>query len=92
MKTFEELLFSLLQEVEQNPHADIDSLLVSKAREYGLSDEEIKEIIDSNAMVEHIESVAVDMQEARKQGATRQEFLAETLGVVHESDNENELK
>ena len=63
MNSFDEILSSMLNIVEENPSADIDALLASKLSELGLSDKGMKTLSETNSVLEAYDEMYRKLQE-----------------------------
>lgn len=79
LNTFDAILASLLESAESNPEMDIETLLVAKAKELGLSDKAISEIVEVNSFIDKIDDKESELSEVRSKGGTRATFITDSL-------------
>ena len=90
-KTFESILEELLQARDNNPNADLNELFENKAKELGVENcENIMNIIkETGDLLKEFCEAAADLQEAKNQGTSRGEWLAESMAKATEKcDND----
>lgn len=84
MQTYNEILASLLESVIANPEMDIDEVLLSKAKEFGLNATDLSEIQNTNSLLTRINSKLSDLDKARAVGKSREVFIAEEIERITE--------
>ena len=69
------ILTSLLEELEKNPGISVEEIIRKKAVELNISEKDIKELDDINKYIDDFDRTVVEMNEAREEGITRDEFV-----------------
>ncbi len=87
MNSFDEILSSLLNIVEENPSADIDALLASKLSELGLSDKGMKTLSETNSFLEAYDEMYRKLQESKDDGDTRDAWVQDMLIEIADKHN-----
>ena len=91
MNSFDEILSSLLNIVEENPSADIDALLASKLSKLGLSDKGMKTLSETNSFLEAYDEMYRKLQESKDaRDAWVQDMLIEIADKHNLTDEQKE--
>lgn len=91
MKSFDEILTSILKEIEENPTANIDELLAVKISELGISEEGMKTFQETSKSLESFDEMFAELQVAKSKGDTRSEWVQEqilNIGDKHQLTDE----
>ncbi len=75
MNNIENIIKTLLEDVDKNPDKPVDELLVAAARKMGLGDEAMAELLESLDLLDRFDEKAKSLAEVRKEGDTRNEWL-----------------
>ena len=82
MNSFDEILNSILKYVEEKPSSDIEQLIAEKMTEMGLSEEGKKTLSETTTYLDAYETAYNRLQEAKKEGETRESWLQEELLTI----------
>ncbi|MDE5881029.1 MAG: hypothetical protein K2H60_04810 [Muribaculaceae bacterium] len=91
METFEDILGKVLQECEGLDEKEIDAVLSRLLKEEGLNEEEMNFANETFSLLEKSQEKYESLQKARKQGDTRQEWLAAEFDKMLEGRSEEEV-
>lgn len=86
----EEIITALLQEVENNPKAQIEDILVAKAAEYGLSKADQDLLKEAFGVVDKITEEHEKLNAIREAGGTREEYIGQSVRALAEKENVSE--
>lgn len=84
MNTFDEILTSILNTVEEDPTANIDELLATKLSELGISEEGMKTFQETSSYLEAYNEMYAKLQAAKEadEYLTRNEWLQNELLAI----------
>lgn len=88
--TFKDIMNDLLQAVANTNEEEFDKVLEVKAQEYGLNDEDMKELKEVDELLSKIDSKAEEMKKAKENGTSKNEFLSSELKRLAEGKTEKE--
>ena len=86
----EEIITALLKEVENNPKAQIEDILVAKAAEYGLPEEDQKLLREAFSVVDKITEEHEKLNAIREAGGTREAYIGQSVRALAEKENVSE--
>lgn len=89
-KSFHEILAQLASAVNENPDKDIMFLIEQLASQFGISDKDLCIINKSFDLIDKTSSIVEEMNEARKNGLSRQEYIADKVESIVEKLPEEE--
>lgn len=82
MQTFEDILQALLSEMESNPGAEVETILPKLVAKFELSAEEVAEMKESFMVLDEINAKALDLENARANGQTRDGWVRDQLSDI----------
>lgn len=88
--TFKDIMNDLLQAVADKNEEEFDKVLDAKAQEYGLSDEDLKELNEVEVLLSKIDGKAEEMKRAKEGGTSKSDFLSSELKRLAEGKTEEE--
>jgi hypothetical protein len=88
----EDIITALLQEVENNPKAQIEDILVAKAAEYGLSEEDQKLLREAFSVVDKITEEHEKLNAIREAGGTRDAYIGQSVRQLAEKTSEGQFE
>ena len=91
MDTFEDILGKVLQECEGLDEKEMEAALARLLKEEGLDAEEMGFVDETFSLLEKSQEKYESLQKARKQGDTRQEWLAAELDKMLEGRSEEDV-
>lgn len=89
---YNEILISLLEELANNPDISVEEIIRKKADELNISDKEIRELEEINKYIDNFDKTVLEMNEAREEGITREEFMHERVEKALEELPESKRK
>lgn len=89
-ETFEDILTSTLEVLEQNPDMNINKLVDVQAEKYGMSDEAKVTINDTFACLDKFAELGHSIADARKEGLTRDQWLVQEIERMTEGRSQDE--
>ena len=87
----EDIITALLKEVENNPQAQIEDILVAKAAEYGLSEEDQKLLKEAFGVVDKITEEHEKLNAIREAGGTRDAYIGQSVHQLAEKTSEEQF-
>lgn len=84
----EEIIQSLLTEIQRNPEVPVEETIKSLLQGMVLTPEDITEISDAFTILDTINENAVDLSKKRKEGMTRNGWVQEKLSNLDEHLND----
>lgn len=79
MASFDDILNSLLEEVEKNPNVDITTIVGTKAEELGL-DANVEEIVNANSLIERFdENYSQLVKEKEEEGVSTEAWMRKKI-------------
>ena len=95
MESFDDILTSLLKSVESAPSSNVDEVIASKMKEFGLSEEGQKILDETNSYLVAFHEAYHDLQDAKKRGETGNSWMqGKLIGIAqkHELSDEQTEK
>lgn len=89
-ETFEDILTSTLEVLEQNPDMDINKLVDIQAKKYEMSDEAKVTIDDTFTCLDKFAELEQSLADARKDGLTRDQWLVQQVERMTEGRTQDE--
>lgn len=77
--SYEDILLDILQEYEKDPEQDLDALLEKKCKEYGLSEEGVALVKETNDLVDDFAKKRESLAQAEQNGESRQRWFRNVL-------------
>ncbi len=95
MESFDDILTSLLKSVESAPSSNVDEVIASKMKEFGLSEEGQKILDETNSYLVAFHEAYHELQDAKKRGETGNSWMqGKLIGIAqkHELSDEQTEK
>lgn len=89
-ETFEDILTSTLEVLEQNPDMDINKLVDVQTKKYKTSEEAKATIEDTFACLDKFTELGHSLADARKEGLTRDQWLVQEIERMTEGRTQDE--
>lgn len=89
-ETFEDILTSTLEVLEQNPDMDINKLVDVQTKKYKTSEEAKATIEDTFACLDKFTESGHSLADARKKGLTRDQWLVQEIERMTEGRTQDE--
>lgn len=86
----EEIIQNLINEIEKNPNRPIEETISEILRKMNLKAEDVNEINAAFATLDSINKNALDLSEKKKNGMTRNGWIAEKLSQIPQKSEESE--
>ena len=87
MESFDSILASILKSIEDNPSSNVDEVIAAKMSELGLSEEGQTTLAETNACLEAYHEMYSNLQAAKAEGATRNQWVQEELLQIANKHN-----
>lgn len=90
MATYQRILVSLIEAISKNPECNIDEILISKAKEYGLNEDDIKAITETNSLIDNFSRKNEEIKEVKKEGKSRTSFIYDEITRITKDLSDDE--
>lgn len=89
-KSFDEILTSMLEQLENNPDLDIDVLVKDECEKMGVSDEGKALLSETNGYIDGFAERMASLQKAKEEGRSRKQWMLEEMDRILEGRDEQE--
>lgn len=89
-QTFDNFLSSLLEAYEKNPAQDVDALIEKKCKEWGVSEEQMAFLRETNSLIDDFADNAASLQNAKEEGKSRKSWMLDEIDHITEDRTEEE--
>ena len=89
-KIFDEILTSLLEQLENNPDQDIDVLVKDECEKMGVSEEGKALLSETNEYIDGFAEKMAALQDAKEEGKSRKQWMLEEMDRILEGRDEQE--
>lgn len=89
-KSFDEILTSMLEQLENNPDQDIDVLVKDECEKMGVSDEGKALLSETNGYIDGFAERMASLQKAKEEGRSRKQWMLEEMDRILEGRDEQE--
>lgn len=89
-KSFDEILTSMLEQLEKNPDQDIDVLVKGECEKMGVSEESMALLSETNEYIDDFAEKMTALQKAKEEGKSRKQWMLEEMDRILEGRNEQE--
>lgn len=89
-QTFDEILTSMLEQLENNPDQDIDVLVKDECEKMGVSEESMALLSETNEYIDGFAERMVALQKAKEEGKSRKQWMLEEMDRILEGRDEQE--
>lgn len=89
-QTFEDILTSMLEQLENNPNQDIDVLVKDECEKMGVSEEGKALLSETNEYIDGFAERMASLQKAKENGKSRKQWMLEEMDRVLEGRDEQE--
>lgn len=90
LQTFDEILTSMLEQLENNPDQDIDVLVKDECEKMGVSDEGKALLSETNEYIDGFAEKMAALQKAKEEGKARKQWMLEEMDRILEERDEQE--
>ncbi|WP_308397995.1 hypothetical protein [Prevotella sp.] len=89
-KNFDEILTSMLEQLENNPDQDIDVLVKDECEKIGVSEEGKTLLSETNEYIDGFAERMASLQKAKEEGKSRKQWMLEEIDRLLEGRDEQE--
>lgn len=89
-KSFDEILTSMLEQLENNPDQDIDVLVKNECEKMGVSEEGKALLSETNEYIDSFAERMASLQKAKEEGRSRKQWMLEEMDRILEGRDEQE--
>lgn len=89
-KNFDEILTSMLEQLENNPDQDIDVLVKGECENMGVSEESMALLSETNEYIDGYAEKMATLQKAKEEGKSRKQWMLEEMDRILEGRDEQE--
>lgn len=89
-KNFDEILTSMLEQLENNPDQDIDMLVKGECEKMGVSEESMALLSEINEYIDGFAEKMTTLQKAKEEGKSRKQWMLEEMDRILEGRDEQE--
>ena len=89
-KSFDEILTSMLEQLENNPDQDIDVLVKDECEKMEVSEEGKALLSETNGYIDGFAERMASLQKAKEEGRSRKQWMLEEMDRILEGRDEQE--
>lgn len=89
-QSFEDILTSMLEQLENNPDQDVDVLVRDECEKMGVSEEGKALLSETNEYIDGFAEKMAALQKAKEEGRSRKQWMLEELDRILEGRDEQE--
>ena len=89
-KSFDEILTSMLEQLENNPDQDIEVLVKDQCERMGVSEEGKALLSETNEYIDGFAERMASLQKAKEEGKSRKQWMLEEMDRILEGRDEQE--
>ena len=89
-KNFEDILTSMLEQLENNPDQDIDVLVKDECEKMGVSEEGKALLFETNEYIDGFAERMASLQKAKEEGKSRKQWMLEEMDRILKGRDEQE--
>lgn len=89
-QSFEDILTSMLEQLENNPDQDIDVLVKDECEKMGVSEEGKALLSETNEYIDGFAERMASLQKAKEEGKSRKQWMLEEMDRILEGRDEQE--
>lgn len=89
-QSFEDILTSMLEQLENNPDQDIEVLVKDECERMGVSDEGKALLSETNEYIDGFAEKMAALQKAKEEGKARKQWMLEEMDRILEGRDEQE--
>ena len=89
-QTFEDILTSMLEQLENNPNQDIDVLVKDECEKMGVSEEGKALLSETNEYIDGFAERMASLQKAKEEGKSRKQWMLAEMDRILEGRDEQE--
>ena len=89
-KSFDEILTSMLEQLDNNPDLDIDVLVKDECEKIGVSEEGKALLSETNEYIDGFAEKMAALQKAKEEGKSRKQWVLEEMDRILDGRDEKE--
>lgn len=89
-KSFEDILTSMLEQLENNPDLDIEVLVKDECEKMGVSEKGKALLSETNEYIDGFAERMASLQKAKEEGKSRKQWMLEEMDRILEGRDEQE--
>ena len=89
-KNFEDILTSMLEQLENNPNQDVDVLVKDECEKMGVSEEGKALLSETNEYIDGFAERMASLQKAKENGKSRKQWMLAEMDRIMEGRDEQE--
>lgn len=89
-QSFEDILTSMLEQLENNPDQDVDVLVRDECEKMGVSEEGKALLSETNEYIDGFAEKMAALQKAKEEGRSRKQWMLEEMDRILEGRDEQE--
>ena len=89
-QTFDDILTSMLEQLENNPNQDIDVLVKDECEKMGVSEEGKALLSETNEYIDGFAEKMAALQKAKEEGKSRKQWMLAEMDRIMEGRDEQE--
>lgn len=90
LQTFDEILISMLEQLENNPDQDIDVLVKDECEKMGVSEKGKALLSETNEYIDGFAEKMAALQKAKEEGRSRKQWMLAEMDRILEGRDEQE--
>ena len=90
LQTFDEILTSMLEQLDNNPDLDIDVLVKDECEKMGVSEEGKALLSETNEYIDGFAEKMAALQKAKEEGKSRKQWMLAEMDRIMEGRDEQE--
>lgn len=89
-KNFEDILTSMLEQLDENPDQDVNALIKDECEKMGVSEESMALLSETNEYIDGFAEKMAALQTAKEDGKSRKQWMLEEIDRILEGRDEQE--
>ena len=89
-KNFEDILTSMLEQLDENPDQDVNALIKDECEKMGVSDEGKALLSETNEYIDGFAERMASLQKAKEEGRSRKQWMLAEMDRILEGRDEQE--
>ena len=89
-KNFEDILTSMLEQLDENPDQDVNALINDECEKMGVSDEGKALLSETNEYIDGFAERMASLQKAKEEGRSRKQWMLAEMDRILEGRDEQE--
>lgn len=89
-QNFEDILTSMLEQLDENPNQDVDTLIKDECEKMGVSEEGKALLAETNEYIDGFAEKMASLQKAKEDGKSRKQWMLEEMDRILQGREEVE--